>query len=184
MNENAGIFEIPIVKAFVKKRKNRNLIYSFLTNPSQETEVALDKAFRDFYFNARFLSYISKTLHFHAINFDKRVRKQQCLSLNQTVEHAGSVELIELIPDPRSVCAFERAQGEQIESHLDNLHLAQAVSQLSMKQKQILFMYYVKGYNDSEIAKVLGVSQQAVSKMHKKCLLFLKHAMNEVRESG
>ena len=45
-----------------------------------------------------------------------------------------------------------------------------ALYSLTEKQKQIINLVYIKGFSDTEIGQLLNISQQAVSKTHKKAL--------------
>lgn len=48
-----------------------------------------------------------------------------------------------------------------------NLKSIISIQQLTVKQKEVIDLAYVKGLSDTEIGKKLGKTQQAISKLHK-----------------
>ncbi|WP_431091372.1 sigma factor-like helix-turn-helix DNA-binding protein [Paenibacillus sp. 8b26] len=55
--------------------------------------------------------------------------------------------------------------------------LSQAVADLSIIEKKVLFLKFYKDKTDREIAETLGVSRQAISKLRKTILVKLKYYM-------
>ncbi|MGB8001274.1 MAG: sigma-70 family RNA polymerase sigma factor [Anaerobacillus sp.] len=168
------------VDSFISHRENQRLIEDFLQQPNAQKEDHLNEAFKAHYFDIRFTSYVSSSLYFHSVNFDKHARKyseRHPLTLDHTVEQEGG-SLIDLVPDPSSdIAPF--TNFSTLTECLENEELLQAFEALTDKQKHILDLAYVQDYSDTDIARVLGVSQQAVSKTHRKALNTLKSILEK-----
>lgn len=59
--------------------------------------------------------------------------------------------------------------------------MSEAVIRLTDKQKEILYLAYVKRLTDTEIGIVLNKSQQAVSKTHKKALKNINNYLQKMK---
>ena len=163
------------VDSFISQPKHQILLKDFIRHPSSRKEDRLNEAFKAHYFDIRFTSYVSSSLYYHSVNFDKRTRKyneRHPLTLdNQGDEGDGS--LIDLVPDPSpDIAPF--TNYSTLAECLESEELLRAFKTLTDKQQNILDLAYLQELTDTEIAKILGVSQQAVSKTHRKALRTLK----------
>ncbi|MFW6148938.1 MAG: RNA polymerase sigma factor [Atribacterota bacterium] len=61
-----------------------------------------------------------------------------------------------------------------IENYIRSIDIQQLINQLNAQEKQILLLYYWWGYKDSEIGKLLNLSQQLVNYKRKKAHLHIK----------
>lgn len=66
-----------------------------------------------------------------------------------------------------------------LKDHITDHSLYQAYESLSVQQQRILSFAYVQALNDKEIARILGVSQQNVSKHRLKALTKLRSLITE-----
>ncbi|MGG4165980.1 sigma-70 family RNA polymerase sigma factor [Rossellomorea vietnamensis] len=168
------------VDSFISQTENRKLVKDFLRHPTASKEDHLNEAFKAYYFDIRFTSYVSSSLYYHSVNFDKHIRKyseRHPLTLdNQVGEDGGSY--VDLVPDPASDITPFTMYSTLMEC-LENEELLQAYKTLTNKQKQILDLAYVQELSNTEIARMLGVSQQAVSKTHRKALRRLKSILEK-----
>jgi RNA polymerase sigma factor (sigma-70 family) len=168
------------VESFISHSDNQKLVENFLRHPSACKEECLNEAFKAHYFDIRFTSYVSSSLYFHSVNFDKHTRKyseRHPLTLdNQADEDGGSY--VDLVPDPASDIAPFTNYSTLMEC-VENEELLQAYKTLTDKQKHILDLAYVQELSDTEIARMLSVSQQAISKTHRKALRLLKFILEK-----
>ena len=167
------------------KKKNLYLYEKTLKNPTNKNKEELEKAFKQHYFNIRFTSYLSKTIHFTAINFDKKERDFQSknkLLLDQNVfSDSSSLQnhLDFLTEDSRLVqpeAAYEDCLTD-VTQILSNQKLQSAYLKLTDNQKRIINLSYIYGLQDIEISILLNKSQQAVSKSHKNALKILHKSL-------
>ena len=63
----------PIIKSFLEIPEHIVLLKEVRNQPTPELKKKLDDTFREFYFNIRFTTYLSQTIYFNAINYDKKV---------------------------------------------------------------------------------------------------------------
>lgn len=61
----------------------------------------------------------------------------------------------------------------------DKKILAEAISSLTEKQKQVITLYYYEELTLKEISKILGVSESRVSQIHSNCMKILKNKLGK-----
>lgn len=69
--------------------------------------------------------------------------------------------------------ALERASLADsiiLEEFINDINLSQAMSILSPKEKRLIYMRFVEGKKDPQIAEELGVTSQAISKFRRRIL--------------
>lgn len=71
----------------------------------------------------------------------------------------------------------DKGRDEQ-ESMLNHLVIRQLIEGLPQMEKQIIILRYFRDKTQTEVAKLLGISQVQVSRMEKKILLGLRERMN------
>lgn len=182
---NKEFFENRVVRSFLEKKGNLILLINAICNPSKENESKLDRAFKGFYFNIRFTSYISSALYFNAINFDKKYRKLRSrfpLTVDNTVGDENGGTFKDLIKDDGAEIKIDGLlKSGNILDYLEDSSLSEAVKRLTDKQKEILYLAYVKRLTDTEIGIVLNKSQQTVSKTHKKALKSINNYLPKMK---
>lgn len=185
ISANEEFFNNSIVKSFLSSQKYKDLFVETLCNPSIENNEKLDIAFKKYYFNIRFTSYIASALYFNALNFDKRHRKIQKRYLLTIDKSFGEEDLTfkdNIIDSSSTISLNDLIKSENIIDYLEDPLLCEAVNLLTKKQKEILDLAYVKGLSDTEIGKVLDKSQQSVSKTHKKALKRIQYYLQKREE--
>lgn len=65
---------------------------------------------------------------------------------------------------------MSKADIQAIEEFIIDFHLSNVIEELSPKEKKLIYMRFVEGQKDPAVAKELGISSQAVSKMRRKLL--------------
>lgn len=178
MEGNRLLLEHRVVKSFLKSDYHHQLLVEAICSPTLENKQRLDDEFRKFYFDIRFTTYISTTLYFNAINYDKRHRKlnkRYQTTLDNPLGEDQDASIKDLLEDPNSHINEEQViRSLDIKEHIVDTRLLKAVDQLTKKQKEVIDLAYVNGLSDTEIAKILGKTQQAISKLHKKALERIK----------
>lgn len=167
-----------LIQSFLKEDNHRTLYERARLHPNGQNVRALDKAFQAFYFRIRFTSYISKSLHFHSLNDDKKRSKMEqtiLLTLDKPIssEEVDTFKdfLVDEGPDPFSI--YLKNTGP-LEEQITSKALFKAFQQLTNKEREVLDLAFRQNYLDTEIAKLLNKSQQTVSKTKKRALEKLK----------
>lgn len=172
--ENTEFMNNVIIKSFLEKENNKDLFITSICFPKSSSKEKLDAEFKKFYFNIRFTSFISNTLYFNAINYDKRYKKfsnRHPLTVDSSLVDGESSSFKDYIPDTKAEIRIDLlSKSSKVEDYVINQDLYEALKTLSPKQKEIIDMIYVKELSSLEICKLLGKTQQAVSKLHRKAL--------------
>jgi RNA polymerase sigma factor (sigma-70 family) len=183
--DNPNLYNSNVFKSFITDYENRMIFEEAICNPNKFTKQQLEKRFKKFYFNIRFTSYLSTSIHFNAVNFDKKDRKLKTrnqLILNNAYNEDPNLSLIEMIPEQsRGNCpeeAFEDTLNE-VDEIVESEDLYNALQQLTSNQRDIIKLAYIDGMKDIEIASRLKKSQQAVSKSHQKALFTLRKILTK-----
>lgn len=158
---------------FLNDSENEKKYKSYIRHPTKENKDDLEFAFKGFVFKIRFAVYISKTIHGLSLNYDQKENKfleRNQLILDKPLESGGTMS------DLLLVTPYNNLDSEHhLLDMITNDALAIAISQLNDYQKLILEYSYLYELKDTEIAKLLGKSQQSVSQAKKR-------ALNKVRE--
>jgi len=177
----------PIIKSFLEIPGNIELFNEAIHRPTKKAKQQLDDSFKEFFFHIRFTSYLSNAIHFNAINYDKKFklfleRNQPILDLpTQGYEGTSFPSYLTLQHrDHQDLCI----DSSNIADHLTSEFLFEGIQQLTNIQRQILSLAYIFGLNDTEIARYLNKSQQAVSKSHKKALGKLRDFIENREKEG
>ena len=62
-----------------------------------------------------------------------------------------------------------------LENILINIDLEKGYERLTIKERNIISLYYLEGYKDAEIAKIYDICQQSVNESRKKGIKKLKY---------
>lgn len=167
----------PILKSFLEIGSNLKIFSEYLENPQPESKAYLESAFKDFYSEIRIINYISKIIYYSSIDFDKKhraIQKKFQLVLDQPIfDHEKGQTTIKdtLLSEPQ----FETLNEQQnLEDSITDFSMYQAFSVLTSREKMILTLCFIHCFTDTEIAKKIKVTQQAVSKTKKNALKKLK----------
>lgn len=114
-----------------------------------------------------FLGYIKLQLKFFYMDRRKKVRRE--LSLNNQIDTGDDLlSFIDLVVD----------ETANIEENLlksqNGKTLVKVLNVLTLKQKQIIILYYGKGFTMKQISKALGVHYQTVVKTKERALKKMK----------
>jgi RNA polymerase sigma factor (sigma-70 family) len=149
-----------------------------LTTNSLALKREINYNFNLYYYKIRLISYLSKLIYFEAINYDKNARKIAYnfpLILDKTSKH-GETSLVEQLSDSNIKPDF--IEYIKMEDHISDYNLFKAITKLTDRQKEILFLTFIKDLNDTEVAQILRISQQAVTKTKNKALEKLRGELN------
>lgn len=166
------LYKQELLKKFLAIREHQEVWHKFTRDPSPQYEQLLNKAFRKFIFQVRFLKYISTSIRYAAIDFDKRlnrIRNREQLILDQPLEDEERNLLNErwLKTNDQIVEESFFAISMNFVEAIEDPLIYRALRSLTDRQKLIGTLSFVLKYQDKEIADLLGVSQQSVSKTKK-----------------
>lgn len=169
-----------MIESFLSYESHYQLFMETVCHPTKENQNQLNQAFKDFYNEIRFKKYISTTLWRYARDYlakEKTERTRYLLKMDQPIQ------------GQESDGAKQSSYGDQLsakEDHremmvgrfldrIENPELYGVLKQLTKKQLRILELSIFHHLNHSEIAVLLGISQQAVSKS-------IRQSLTKIRE--
>ncbi len=128
--------------------------------------------------NIKLATYASRCIENEILMFLRKSNKSlKDLSLDDTLvndEDGSNLSLGEIIPD-------EKVAYDEIELENEKNFLIQSINNLNEREKRIMCMRYgLNGYNEmtqKEVADTMNISQSYISRLEKKILHKLKHAM-------
>ena len=169
-----------LLKNFLNDAEIKELYQSYLEKPNTCKKEMIEKMFQIHGRKIQLLSYFSKTLTFESQKFDTKIRhnyKLNQLILDKNIDDGGGI-LLDLIADERNYYDFEfntPVESSELEMIFEDKQLYEIVSTLSAKQKEILYLLFVKDWTEEELALELGVSKQAINKVK-------NHALRKIRK--
>lgn len=180
LQQNKKLAQNYIFSRFIENDLHLN-VFTLALFEEKKCKDYLNQLFREFYFEFRFMSYINKTLYFSAIHFDKKNRlhhEREALILDQPInnQNENSTYIEQVASTPTN---DHEIDTNTFENQIVNENLYDALKKLTRKQQEILYYAYVEGLVDREIAGILNVSRQVISKTRKKALISLKNRMEE-----
>lgn len=126
--------------------------------------------------NARILGYDDAegdlVLHLIEVVYALKNEKIEALSEGQAVNYVVSVIKNRSIDLGRKKCKcldevelFETV--DKADDYIYNFEINELMAVLTVRQKSVLVLKYYYGYSDVEIGKFLGITRQAVNKIHR-----------------
>lgn len=120
---------------------------------------------------------MANLIYYNSINHDKK-RRLVANRYPLTLDNQENLEsTLMTVYDPEPV-------SPDLKHHIANPTLYQAYETLSEQQQKILSLAFIHQLNDREIAKLLGGSQQNISKHRLKALSKLSQLLKEQEEGG
>ena len=184
INCNKSIFLNPVVKHFFQKDENIHSLVKALDG-NLEAKRELEENFRKHFFRIRFVSFLISIINYSTINLTRLSQNNdihyQLTFDHPTLDREDGTTLGEILHDSHELPLSEPIISDpaKFQSYFNNEGLAQAFARLSLKQQLITTLRYAMCYQDNEIAKFFGVSQQAVSKTRNLALRKLRIALRE-----
>lgn len=163
-----------VMASFLEISENRSLLSAVLALPTAQNIRKLDKVFKEFYAEIKFIKYVSMILYYEAIHFNqKRAELQKKVSPFDHTRESNDEHYCESDFLENSDQELSSSLAEQIADQ----ELFQAFQALTARQQQVLQLAYAEHLTDREIALVFGVSQQAISASRRSALSKLKQAL-------
>ncbi len=99
----------------------------------------------------------------------------------EAFEASMPVESIyKVVGDDENLSLMNILEGENTtEKVIDRIYIKESFGVLTEREKEIINLRYYKGKTQSDIAKIMGVSQVQISRLEKKALLKMRQALEE-----
>ena len=84
------------------------------------------------------------------------------------------------VGDDENLSLMNILEGENItEKVIDKIYIKESLGVLTDREKDIINLRYYRGKTQSDIAKIMGVSQVQISRLEKKALLKMREALEK-----
>lgn len=166
-----------LLYTFLTNEKINKLYLSYVEHPSQHKKDMIEKLFQIHVRKIQLLTYFAKILHFEAQKFDKKMRhlsQTNPLVLDRNVNDGEGI-ILDFIGESHTLYEYESPiNSHDIEFIFEDKYLYQVISKLSTKQKEILYLLYINGLTEIEVAQRLNITKQAVNKTKNQTLKKIK----------
>lgn len=163
------------IETFLSEEENFLVFNNYINNPSNRNKEALDKQFQKHFYIVRCISYFIKMIHFESRHFDKKQRKrEETYQLTLDKENDDGDRNIDSIAD------FQASEDttKNLDEISDDPILHNLISNLTERQKKILYYIFVEDMMDKEVASILGITQQAVTKAKRVALTKIRRGLS------
>ncbi|UUZ83509.1 hypothetical protein LJK88_06520 [Paenibacillus sp. P26] len=169
MEQNKALFKNPAIRGFFADPEHMDLLAKTLLCQSAENRDKLELAFRRYFFQIRFTKYLCSLIKFCDIDYHrKRIKEEHRhpLVFDSPVDDSGESTLGELL------CSISKAIEDELpakdpvsfQQSIVDESLYFAFGRLTDKQKLVITLAYSTCALDTEIATLLRISQQAITK--------------------
>lgn len=178
-----------LVERFIKENEqNKKLYVAGVIKHDKKAIDILKEKFNDHLFRIYFTSYVDKCITLKSKEIKRRKNKllyREILSLN-TYDEDFNEEKLNSIPDKPVDFIEKISMPKNLDFTLvfNDKKLAAAINNLTKRQKQIMFLKYVKEYDEHQIANILKVSPQAVNKVKNSALRRIKKQLGGTNNGG
>jgi len=162
MSKHQSFISNPLIKSFLQNSQNLCNLERAVTSPTKENLDEVDRDFKKFYLKIRLTAYITKIINNYSVNYDKKIRTRE-----ERYPLIMGENFYLTVPAPNEISEM------QIINFLDTIEdpcLYKAIRKLTPKQLLIIELAYIHGLADRQIAVILLITRQAVTKARNKAL--------------
>jgi len=104
------------------------------------------------------------------------------IARNLVIDHYRSGRKINAMPlDEARLTSEYGLPGKEVQEHLDQEALAQALDCLTEEQRQVILLKFIEGRENEEVAEILGKNERAVRSLQHRALVALQKVMEQDR---
>ncbi|MGE7839075.1 sigma factor-like helix-turn-helix DNA-binding protein [Viridibacillus arvi] len=165
-----------LLETFLSDTENQKLYNSYSEFPTAAKREIIEKRFEYHAKKIHVFSYFTKILLYESRRFDiknRRLANQNLLVLDKDIDDSNE-SLLDLLESRSIEEDSDYFTYTTLEETIEDKHLHSIVSSLSVKQKEILYLIYIKNLDEETIAVRLDITKQAVNKTKNKALKQIK----------
>lgn len=165
----AHALEHPLMRNFISDPIHRGLVKRYMEQPTTGRLEQLNQTFKTYVFAVRFTKYLSSLIHNGGIDFVRKMKRneeREQVIFDRQVSEEDETAIGEIL-----AAIYQGDDMPQVtinpdvfQQQLDNEWLYEAFSRLTNRQKYVITLAYSAMSRDIEIARLLHITQQAVSK--------------------
>lgn len=169
------LFKDRVIQQFFENKEHVKLLVGCI-NGAAACMQQLEETFRKYFFEYRFIKYLAGTIRFYTIELlrnQQKYKQRNQLIYDSPASGQGEATLGELMQSSRTDQPSSLSYTSDpclMAASFTNDDLTAVFEALSGKQRLVATLAYGLRYQDNEIAKILKVSPQAISKSRNKAL--------------
>ena len=175
LDNNPKLAEKQIFQGFLEYDDYRYIFIQAVCFPNHDAFRTLNEAFKNHYANVQFTQYLSKTLYWTSVQYD-RLRRMHRDNQRLILDNPSPMYQYEEMPDIIT-------EANDLGTWSEDINLTSALRHLTKKQQTIIIERYGYERTNNEIARLLNVSPQAVSRTHSHALKRLRAILQRKREN-
>ncbi|WP_240416636.1 hypothetical protein [Paenibacillus periandrae] len=187
MEENKKLFKNSVIQGFFENQSHVCLLAKYLRTPTPENLLHLEVAFRRFFFRIRFTKYLSSLIRFSDIDYHRnRIKNEQRnVLIFDSPNEEGEGTFGEMLQGMTVTIEDDitATDSQAFQQSLDSDSLFFAFNSLTDRQKFIITLAYSCCVLDTDIANLLQISQQAISKTRQSALRKMRQYLSSPNES-
>ena len=161
----------PLILSSIKKYHHAEYEFEELVHEGQLAVLECIEKF-DKSLNVPFLGFVKSRLRYLYMNMSAKKIKKNCLSLNDEItgKDGRKTELIDLLPDD-----FDFMNIIILNENISELK--QALKNLSGREKQVVFMFYMEEMNLNQVSEKLGIAYRTVVNTKTNAIIKLRQTL-------
>lgn len=152
------------IESFLKIPEMEQLYNEYLMEPTHVKKINIEEHFKRHVKKLKIISYFSKVLYYEAQRFDKKKRKNSDLNLLIIDKEELNMDKLFYSDQHYNEQNDLNNHSKRVENLIEDKKLYKIISDLSNKNKELLYLLYVREMDESTISKQLGITKQAVNK--------------------
>ncbi|MCM3759151.1 sigma-70 family RNA polymerase sigma factor [Sporosarcina aquimarina] len=167
-----------LLQTFLEDEDVNNFYLNYLKHPNKYKKDKIEELFQIHVRKIQLLTYFSKILNFEAKRYDRNIKQlyyDAPLILDKSTHEGCSG--IDLVRENHSVYELDISiptSSYNLAAVCEDKRLYKIISKLSTRQKEILYLLYIEGLTEYEIAQKLVISKQSVNKTKNQTLKKIK----------
>lgn len=172
MEINANVVESKRFVRFLEDERNNIAYLKYMYEPSEKNAMELNEAYKKFERQLMARAYLKKAIYYESKKFDETLRNNERQKIS--IDKHDEATLGNLLIDKKSEEIHDEIWDSTLEEIFTDIKLHQAIINLTLKQRNVLYLLYIMELNEKEVAGQMNVTQQAISKTHRTAINKLK----------
>ncbi|CAM3036853.1 sigma-70 family RNA polymerase sigma factor [Paenibacillus sediminis] len=184
--KNKKVLCNPVIRGFFEDKANVLLLARHLVNPSKEASSKLEGAFLRYFFRVRFTKYLCSLIRYCDIDYHrKRTRDELRYPLVfDALMGDGESTIGEILYSTAIEEEIPISDPKTFQQSFNDDSLFYAFNRLTDKQKLIITLAYSTSAIDNEIARLLHISQQAITKTRQTALKKMRNNITDRQQES
>lgn len=152
----------------------KKIYLEYLLDPNETNKKRLNESYIKYEKQLIALKYLRKVVVFEAKRFDSKIRKRNAKQLSFDAKFDDELTFFDILKDEKAESNFNEMLERKLEEAFVDARISSEILSMTDRQQEIIYGLYVKDLTEVVLAERLGITQQAVSKTHRKVIKKLR----------